>query len=137
MGGARFSLPSERSSDGGTDWLVVGVRMSAKVGQALSSCAAEQSALSVGQDGILRAGWQPAPAGLFPRGSGGLPTRRRLPTCPTTSARIPVRGKTKWHWAGPPAPPTWLSYEPMMLEGWRTGRGRVKQCERKPSRRHV
>src|ERR1019366_7264769 len=46
----------------------------------LSSPDAEQPALIVGQDGILRAGWQPAPAGLFTRGSGGLPTRRRLPT---------------------------------------------------------
>src|ERR1039458_6067466 len=48
-------------------------------------------ALIVGQDGILRAGWQPAPAGLFTRRSGGLPTRRRLPTCPTTSAEFLMR----------------------------------------------
>jgi hypothetical protein len=31
----------------------------------LSFREAEQPALIVGQDGILRAGWQPAPAGLF------------------------------------------------------------------------
>jgi hypothetical protein len=41
----------------------------------------------VGQDGILRAGWQPALVGLFTSDSGGLPTRRTqrvpLPTCPT------------------------------------------------------
>src|ERR1017187_8144851 len=54
---------------------------------------AEQPALIVGQNGILRAGWQPAPADLFTRGSGGLPTRRRLPTCPTTSAEFPFVGK--------------------------------------------
>src|ERR1035438_370233 len=27
------------------------------------------------------------------KGSGGLPTRRRLPTCPTTSAEFPFVGK--------------------------------------------
>jgi len=41
----------------------------------------------VGQDGILRAGWQPALVGLFTSDSGGLPTRRTqrvpLPTRPT------------------------------------------------------
>jgi len=52
-----------------------------------------QSALIVGQDGILRAGWQPAPCGGSTRGSGGLPTRRRLPICPTTSAAFPIPGK--------------------------------------------
>ena len=36
-------------------------------------------AKNVGQDGILRAGWQPAVC----NGAGGFPTRRRLPTCPT------------------------------------------------------
>ena len=45
----------------------------------------EQPALIVGQDGILRATQrvprQPAPAGLFAGGAGGLPTRRRLATC--------------------------------------------------------
>jgi hypothetical protein len=41
------------------------------------------AALVVGQDGILRAGWQPAPGGLLQTSTGGLPTRRRLPTCPT------------------------------------------------------
>src|ERR1035441_3066475 len=53
----------------------------------------EQPALVVGQDGILRAGWQPAPAGLFTGGPDGLTTRRRLPTCPTTSAEYPLLGK--------------------------------------------
>jgi hypothetical protein len=38
----------------------------------------------VGQDGILRAGWQPAPGGRMQTAQGGLPTRRRLPTCPTS-----------------------------------------------------
>jgi hypothetical protein len=42
----------------------------------------------VGQDCILRAGFQPALVGLFTSDSGGLPTRRtqRVPlqTCPTT-----------------------------------------------------
>ena len=37
----------------------------------------------VGQDGILRAGWQPALDGHLQMSEGGLPTRRRLPTCPT------------------------------------------------------
>src|SRR5271157_5871263 len=59
----------------------------------LSFREAKQPELVVGQDGILRAGCQPAPAGLFTRGSGGLPTRRRLPTCPTTSAEFPLVGK--------------------------------------------
>ena len=40
----------------------------------------------VGQDGILRAGWQPAPGGLTRTSTGGLPTRRRLATCPTMLA---------------------------------------------------
>jgi hypothetical protein len=53
----------------------------------------EHPALIVGQDGILRAGWQPAPAGLFTKASGGLSTRRRLPTCPTTSAEFPFARK--------------------------------------------
>ena len=30
---------------------------------------------------------------LFPIGSGGLPTRRRLTTCPTTSAQLPTLRK--------------------------------------------
>ena len=38
----------------------------------------------VGQDGILRAGWQPA-LGLVSTGPDGLTIRRRLPTCPTRS----------------------------------------------------
>src|ERR1035437_500245 len=59
----------------------------------------ERPALIVGQDGILRAGWQPAPNVQFTRGSGGLPTRRRLPTCPTISAEFCGFGKTKWYWA--------------------------------------
>ena len=54
---------------------------------------AAQPALIVGQDGILRAGWQPAPDGLFTRSPGGLPTRSRLPTCPTTSAAFPFVAK--------------------------------------------
>src|ERR1035437_9864416 len=53
----------------------------------------ERPALIVGQDGILRAGWQPAPNVQFTRGSGGLPTRRRLPTCPTTCAEFADLGK--------------------------------------------
>ena len=53
----------------------------------------EHPALIVGQDGILRAGWQPALVGLFTKASGGLTTRRRLPTCPTTSAEFPFARK--------------------------------------------
>ena len=45
--------------------------------------------LVVGQDGILRAGWQPAPGGLPQTSAGGLPTRRRLPTCPTLPEAAP------------------------------------------------
>src|ERR1017187_279041 len=37
-----------------------------------------------GQDGILRAGWQPALGGHSQTPAGGLSTRRRLPTCPTS-----------------------------------------------------
>ena len=39
----------------------------------------------VGQDGILHTGWQPAP--------GGLPTRRRMPICPTILAKFQASGK--------------------------------------------
>ena len=57
----------------------------------------KQPVLIVGQDGILRATQrvprQPAPAAMFAKGLGGLPTRRRLPTCPTTSAAFPILGK--------------------------------------------
>src|ERR1022692_5106011 len=38
----------------------------------------------VGQDGILRASWQPALGGHWQTSAGGLPTRRRLPTYPTS-----------------------------------------------------
>src|ERR1039458_3258997 len=38
----------------------------------------------VGQDGILRAGWQPALGGHLQTPAGGVPTRRRLATCPTS-----------------------------------------------------
>jgi hypothetical protein len=41
----------------------------------------------VGQDGILRAGWQPALVGLFTGDPG------RLPTCPTTSVEFPFLGR--------------------------------------------
>jgi hypothetical protein len=44
----------------------------------------------VGQDCILRAGFQPALVGLFTGDSGGLPTRRRLKTCPTVLAGFQV-----------------------------------------------
>jgi hypothetical protein len=53
----------------------------------------EHPAWIVGQDGILRAGCQPALVGLFTGDPGGLPTRRRLPTCPTTSVEFPFLGK--------------------------------------------
>jgi len=39
----------------------------------------------VGQVGNLRTGCQPVPADRSARGSGGLPTRRRLTTCPTSA----------------------------------------------------
>jgi hypothetical protein len=39
--------------------------------------------LIVGQDGILRAGLQPAPGACVQAVPGGLRTRRRLQTCPT------------------------------------------------------
>jgi hypothetical protein len=44
----------------------------------------------VGQDCILRAGFQPALAGLFTSDSGGLQTRCRLQTCPTTPCLDPT-----------------------------------------------
>jgi addiction module HigA family antidote len=51
----------------------------------------------VGQDCILRAGFQPALVGLSTSDSGGLPTRRtqRVPlqTCPTVLAGFQVPGK--------------------------------------------
>ena len=59
----------------------------------LSFRGTEHPAWIVGQDGILRAGWQPAPAACVPAVPGGLPTRRRLPTCPTTSTEFPFPGK--------------------------------------------
>jgi hypothetical protein len=40
----------------------------------------------VGHDGILRACWQPALRGDSEESEGGLPTRCRLPTCPTAIA---------------------------------------------------
>src|ERR1019366_5229082 len=36
---------------------------------------------------------QPAPAACVRAVPGGLPTRRRLPTCPTTSVEFPFLGK--------------------------------------------
>src|ERR1035441_3273140 len=35
-------------------------------------------------DGILRAGWQPAPGGHLRTSAGGVPNRRRLTTRPTS-----------------------------------------------------
>src|ERR1017187_3525605 len=71
----------------------------------LSFRGTEHPAWIVGQDGILRAGWQPAPAACVRAVPSGLPTRRRFPTCPATSVEFPVLGKTKWHWALVPAGP--------------------------------
>jgi hypothetical protein len=59
----------------------------------LSFRGTEHPAWIVGQDCILRAGWQPAPGAFVPAVPGGLPTRRRFPTCPTTSAEFPFLGK--------------------------------------------
>jgi Domain of unknown function (DUF4372) len=42
----------------------------------------------VGQDGILRAGWQPALVGLFTSDPGGSPTRRRLKTTPVQFCQL-------------------------------------------------
>jgi hypothetical protein len=54
-------------------------------------------AFLVGQDCILRAGFQPALVGLFASDSGGLPTRwtQRVPlqTRPTVLAGFQVLGK--------------------------------------------
>src|SRR5450759_315433 len=41
-----------------------------------------------GQDGILRAGWQPALWGHSHASECGLPTRRSLPSCPTRSQPV-------------------------------------------------
>ena len=41
------------------------------------------SAGLVGQEGILRAGWQAALGGHLQASASGLSTRRGLPTCPT------------------------------------------------------
>ncbi len=51
----------------------------------------EHPALIVGQDCILRAGSQPALAACVRAVPGGLPTRRRIQSCPTSSAGFPVR----------------------------------------------
>src|SRR5947209_13168642 len=48
---------------------------------------------NLGQDDILRAGWQPALVRILLALRGGLTTRRRLPTCPTNSCRFPLLGK--------------------------------------------
>jgi hypothetical protein len=61
----------------------------------LSFREAEQPALIVGRDGILHAGWQPAPAGLFTEGSGGLTNPPQVANLPHNFCRIHVRGKTK------------------------------------------
>ena len=46
----------------------------------------------VGQDGILRAGWQPAPGGHLQTSTGGLPTRRtqRVPLPTQCHSFFPV-----------------------------------------------
>ena len=57
----------------------------------------EHPAWIVGQDCILRAGFQPALVGLFTGDPGGLPNRQTqrvpLPTCPATSVEFPFLGK--------------------------------------------
>ncbi len=53
-----------------------------------SGLAGKHLAGFVGQDGILRAGWQPAPGGHWQTPAGGLPTRRRLATCPTSRGKL-------------------------------------------------
>ena len=61
----------------------------------------------MGQDGILRAGFQPALGACVRAVPGGVPTRRtqRVPlsNLPHNFGLIPVPGKTKWHWAFLPA----------------------------------
>src|ERR1035441_4706147 len=84
----------------------------------LSFLEAEQLHLIVGQDGILRAGWQPARADLS-----------TAPTCPTTSAGFPAVGKLSssnhecsQHLAAPQSnayftetvTPCWLGTPPMV-----------------------
>src|ERR1019366_4697716 len=58
----------------------------------------------VGQDGILRAGWQPAPAGPAYKGFRRVTNPPQVASLPHNFCRIPVRGKTKWHWPRAPAP---------------------------------
>jgi len=54
--------------------------------------------LIVGQDGILRAGWQPAPGACVRAVPGGLPTRRRLQPAPQLPSNSGSR-ETMWrHW---------------------------------------
>ena len=63
----------------------------------LSFRGVEHPAWIVGQDCILRAGFQPALVGRFTGDPGGLPNRQTqrvpLPTCPTTSVEFPFLGK--------------------------------------------
>ena len=65
--------------------------------QTFAACSLRPSgsrpACLVGQDCILRAGFQPALAGLFTSDSGGLPTRPRLQTHPTVLAGFQVPRK--------------------------------------------
>jgi uncharacterized Zn finger protein len=51
---------------------------------------AEQPALIVGQDGILRAGWQPASAGLFTRKGRRVANPPQVANLPHNFCRIPV-----------------------------------------------
>jgi ubiquinone/menaquinone biosynthesis C-methylase UbiE len=56
------------------------------------------SLFPVGQDGILHAGWQPAPLDIEGDHGSGLPTRCRMPSCPTGAAfdRVASRYDELW-----------------------------------------
>jgi len=94
----------ERAGKGAANGLAIGVKISRKARDCLTwrrhSCpmplsfrGTEHPAWIVGQDGILRAGWQPAPAACVRADPGGFPTRHRFLTCPTTSVEFPFLGK--------------------------------------------
>ena len=75
----------------------------------LSFPSSGRSAYIVGQDGILRAGWLPAPFGVLVGSSGRVANPPQVNNLPHNFRRIPVFGKTNWHWALLPAGSTLVS----------------------------